>query len=161
MKTITLNFIGKSSVPFNRTIEVSDELYEVIKRSQENKKPTDEIFDMVDSGDVGNFLKEVDKSFSPKVLRTAATERNSTRRTLFHRVHLSAAPRLRLPVSLPAQRLQTAAGRQRPVGKHDHRYRADTPHAGQRSRDLRPYLSAHHQSRRQEIRQDREWQYMA
>ena len=31
MKTITLNFIGKSSVPFNRTIEVSDELYEVIK----------------------------------------------------------------------------------------------------------------------------------
>ena len=38
------------------TIEVSDELYEVIKRSQENKKPTDEIFDMVDSGDVGNFL---------------------------------------------------------------------------------------------------------
>ena len=71
MKTITLNFIGKSSVPFNRTIEVSDELYEVIKRSQENKKPTDEIFDMVDSNDVGNFLKEVDKSFSPKVLRTA------------------------------------------------------------------------------------------
>ena len=71
MKTITLNFIGKSSVPFNRTIEVSDELYEVIKRSQENKKPTDEIFDMVDSSDVGNFLKEVDKSFSPKVLRTA------------------------------------------------------------------------------------------
>lgn len=71
MKTITLNFVGKSSVPFNRTIEVSDELYEVIKRSQENKKPTDEIFDMVDSGDVGLFLKEVDKSFSPKVLRTA------------------------------------------------------------------------------------------
>jgi DNA topoisomerase-1 len=71
MKTITLNFVGKSSVPFNRTIEVSDELYEVIKRSQKNKKPTDEIFDMVDSGDVGAFLKEVDKSFSPKVLRTA------------------------------------------------------------------------------------------
>lgn len=71
MKTITLNFVGKSSVPFNRTIEVSDELYEVIKRSQENKKPTDEIFDLVSSGDVGTFLKEVDKNFSPKVLRTA------------------------------------------------------------------------------------------
>lgn len=71
MKTITLNFIGKSSVPFNRTIEVSDEIYDLIKQSRENKKPTDEIFDMVDSSDVGSFLKEIDKSFSPKVLRTA------------------------------------------------------------------------------------------
>lgn len=71
MKTITLNFIGKSSVPFNRTIEVSDELYEVIKRSQENKADTDEIFDLVSSGDVGELLKSVDKNITPKVLRTA------------------------------------------------------------------------------------------
>ena len=71
MKTITLNFIGKSSVPFHRTIEVSDALYEVIKRSQDGKKPGDEIFDLASSGDVNDLLKQVDKSFTPKVMRTA------------------------------------------------------------------------------------------
>lgn len=71
MKTITLDFTGKSSVPFKRTIEVSDELYEVIKRSQEGKNPEDEIFDLAGSGDVNDLLKQVDKSFTPKVMRTA------------------------------------------------------------------------------------------
>ena len=83
------------------------------------------------------------------------------RRHVVHRIHLPAGTGLRLPAPLPDDELQGAAGRRRPVGQHHHRYGADPPQAGQRSRGVRHHLPAHHQGRRHEVRQDRERQRMA
>ena len=71
MAVIKLEFLGKDSVPFSREIEVSDEVYSLLQKMKEGKNANDEIFDKAGAGDVSLFLKEIDKSLSPKVLRTA------------------------------------------------------------------------------------------
>ena len=48
--------------------------------------------------------------------------------TQLYRVHLPTPARLRFPLALPAQELQTAAGWQRPMGQHHHGHRIDSPH---------------------------------
>ena len=48
-----------------------------------------------------------------------------------------------------------------PEGQHDHRHRTHPPHARGRCRSLLPHLSAHHQGRRKEVREDRERQCVA
>ena len=93
--------------------------------------------------------------------REEAPQRRSQRRTVVHRIYLSAAPGLRLPVSVREARRASAAGRKRPVGQHDDRNGTHPPHAGQRSRSFLPHLPAHHQGRRQEVRQDRERKHLA
>ena len=81
------------------------------------------------------------------------------RRDVVHRIHLPARAGLRLPAPVRNRRLQIAARRRRPVGQHHHRHGADPPQG--RRRGFRPHLPADYQSRRHQVRQDRERQRMA
>ena len=107
-----------------------------------------------------DFAREVGKHITVNYMmakdRAATPQRHRPRRPELHRIHLPAAARLRLPLALPAQELQAATRRQRPMGQHHHGHGTDSQNVRLRERGFRPHLSAHHQGRRQEVRQDRE-----
>lgn len=67
---MTLDFKGKDSVPFSQEYEIPQEVYNLIQKIQNGKKPEDKMFS-VSSGDVGNFMKKACKSATPKLFRTA------------------------------------------------------------------------------------------
>lgn len=74
MKTITLDFIAKDSVPFHREINVPDDVYDELKKLVDAAPKGGEVFNLISSADVSAFLKEV-APISPKVLRTAKCNR--------------------------------------------------------------------------------------
>jgi DNA topoisomerase-1 len=67
---VELSFVGKDSVYFNNTIDVSDIVYENIKEFMKGKKPSEKLFDLVDANEVNKYLKSIDRDFTAKVFRT-------------------------------------------------------------------------------------------
>jgi hypothetical protein len=70
MKEISLSFLGKDSVPDNRTVEISDEVYIILQKLIAGKKPTDRIFSHANSDTVNMFLKAIMPDITVKNLRT-------------------------------------------------------------------------------------------
>ena len=71
MKTLTLQFIGKDSVPFKKDIQLPDDIYESLKKVWEKSKDGEEVFKHAGSKEVGDFLNKIQPGISPKQLRTA------------------------------------------------------------------------------------------
>lgn len=72
MKELSLHFLGKDSVLYDKRIELPDEVYDTIASIIGGKKQDEEVFDKISSGDVSNLLKSIyGDAISPKVLRTA------------------------------------------------------------------------------------------
>ena len=71
MKTITLQFCGKDSVPYKKDIQLPDEIYDELKKVWNNAKNGEEVFKHANSGDVSNFLNKIQEGLTPKQLRTA------------------------------------------------------------------------------------------
>jgi DNA topoisomerase I len=71
---IEFNFLGKDSVPWQKTLEVnSDEtkaLYDNLKKFMQGKKPGDQIFDGINSRKVNAFLQGIMPGLTAKVFRT-------------------------------------------------------------------------------------------
>lgn len=68
---IDLSFKGKDSVSYDNTLDVSKSVYDhMLKYTKKSKKPDDNVFDEITSGDVNKYLKSIDKDFSAKVFRT-------------------------------------------------------------------------------------------
>lgn len=67
---ITLNFLGKDSVPYTNTITVDNVVYNNIKEFMKNKTRDDQIFDQISSSDVNKYLQEFMKDLTAKVFRT-------------------------------------------------------------------------------------------
>jgi DNA topoisomerase-1 len=71
---IEFNFLGKDSVPWQKTIEVNSGdtkiLYENLKQFMENKNPNDPIFDGINSRKVNAFLQTIMPGLTAKVFRT-------------------------------------------------------------------------------------------
>jgi DNA topoisomerase-1 len=65
--SVELDFLGKDSIRFNRTLNVSPEAYENLKSFAANGS---QLFEGVRSDDVREFLSEVMPKLSPKVFRT-------------------------------------------------------------------------------------------
>lgn len=67
---ITLNFLGKDSVPYTNTVEVDPVVYTNIKEFTNNKNKYDQVFDKINSNDVNKYLQSFMKDLTAKVFRT-------------------------------------------------------------------------------------------
>jgi len=68
--TVTLNFLGKDSVPYTNTITVENLVYQNIKELLKDKSQEDQVFDVISSNDVNKYLQEFMKNLTAKVFRT-------------------------------------------------------------------------------------------
>ena len=76
---IEFNFLGKDSVPWQKRLEVDSEdtkaLHNNLKRFMQGKKPSDPIFDGINSRKVNAFLQEIMPGLTAKVFRTCIATR--------------------------------------------------------------------------------------
>jgi DNA topoisomerase I len=76
---IEFNFLGKDSVPWQKTVEVNSEdtkaLYNNLKKFMQGKQPTDAIFDGINSRKVNAFLRQIMPELTAKVFRTCIATR--------------------------------------------------------------------------------------
>jgi len=71
---IEFNFLGKDSVPWQKTLEVSSDdtraVYENLKKFMQGKKPTEPLFDGINSRKVNAFFQTIMPGLTAKVFRT-------------------------------------------------------------------------------------------
>lgn len=71
---IEFNFLGKDSVPWQKTLEVNSDdtraLYQNLKKFMQDKKESDPIFDGINSRKVNAFLRQIMPGLTAKVFRT-------------------------------------------------------------------------------------------
>ncbi len=67
---IKLDFLGKDSVRYNRTVEVKPQVYRNVKEFIENKNNSDQLFDLINSSDINKYLQSFMKNLTAKVFRT-------------------------------------------------------------------------------------------
>src|SRR5919199_6574166 len=71
---IEFNFLGKDSVPWQKTLEVNSEdtkaLYKNLQQFMKGKKPSDQMFDGINSRKVNAFLQTIMQGLTAKVFRT-------------------------------------------------------------------------------------------
>ena len=78
-QVIEFNFLGKDSVPWQKILEVNTEdtraLYDNLKNFMQGKKPSDQIFDSINSRKVNAFLQQIMPGLTAKVFRTCIATR--------------------------------------------------------------------------------------
>ena len=78
-QVIESNFLGKDSVPWQKKLDVNTEdtsaLYKNLKRFMQGKKPSDQIFDGLNSRKVNAFLQQIMPGLTAKVFRTCIATR--------------------------------------------------------------------------------------
>jgi DNA topoisomerase-1 len=78
-QVIEFNFLGKDSVPWQKRLEVDSEdtraLYNNLKKFMQGKKPSDPIFDGINSRKVNAFLQQIMPGLTAKVFRTCIATR--------------------------------------------------------------------------------------
>ncbi|ANB50940.1 hypothetical protein [Powai lake megavirus] len=67
---IRLDFLGKDSVRYDRTLEVDPLVYRNIQEFMEGKKKGDQLFDLITPTDVNKYLQSFMKNLTAKVFRT-------------------------------------------------------------------------------------------
>ena len=67
---ITLNFLGKDSVPYTNTVEVNDIIYNNVSEFIKDKEEDEQIFEKIQSSDINKYLQEFMKDLTAKVYRT-------------------------------------------------------------------------------------------
>lgn len=68
--TITLNFLGKDSILFNKTFEVDQLIYDALSNSIKNKNDKQDVFDHINTTRLNDYLKSLMPNLSAKVFRT-------------------------------------------------------------------------------------------
>jgi len=68
--TVTLDFLGKDSVRYYKTTQVSDIVYKNLQDFVTGKANDEKIFDQVTSNDINNYLQTFMKDLTAKVFRT-------------------------------------------------------------------------------------------
>lgn len=67
---IKLDFLGKDSVQYLRTVIIEPEVYRSIILFVKNKKASDDLFDLIDPPTLNNYLKTIMPDLTAKVFRT-------------------------------------------------------------------------------------------
>lgn len=67
---LTLNFLGKDSIKYVKTIIVPDLIYKNMKEFLKNKHKGDQLFDIINSNDINKYLQTFMKDLTAKVYRT-------------------------------------------------------------------------------------------
>ena len=65
-----LNFLGKDSIEYDNTTEVTPQVWKLIKEFMKKKKPTDQLFDQITPSVLNDYFKEIMDGLSAKVFRT-------------------------------------------------------------------------------------------
>jgi DNA topoisomerase I len=68
--TVTLDFLGKDSMPYHNSSVVPAAVYKNLKGFVKGKKPNIEIFDLITTTRLNNYLKKLLPGLSAKVFRT-------------------------------------------------------------------------------------------
>jgi DNA topoisomerase-1 len=68
--TITLDFLGKDSMRYFNTVKVSPAVFKSLKQSYQGKAPTDELFELISTNSLNDYLKSFMPKLSAKVFRT-------------------------------------------------------------------------------------------
>ena len=67
---IKLDFLGKDSVRYNRTLQVDPIVYKNIGDFMDGKSKSDQLFDLINSNDINKYLQSFMKNLTAKVFRT-------------------------------------------------------------------------------------------
>eukprot|EP00347_Sterkiella_histriomuscorum_P016284 403353776 len=67
---ITLDFLGKDSIRYLNTVDVTPIVYQNIENFQKGKGPDDELFERINASRLNDYLKEMMEDLSAKVFRT-------------------------------------------------------------------------------------------
>jgi DNA topoisomerase I len=67
---IKLDFLGKDSVRYHRTVEVDPQIYRNIASYLEDKSPSDQLFHLINPSDVNKYLQGFMPKLTAKVFRT-------------------------------------------------------------------------------------------
>lgn len=67
---IKLDFLGKDSIRYNRTLQVEPQVYANIQEFMINKNSNDQLFDLIKSNDINKYLQSFMKKLTAKVFRT-------------------------------------------------------------------------------------------
>jgi len=67
---IKLDFLGKDSVRYNRTLTVDPEVYLNVKEFTIGKDSSDQLFDLINANDINKYLQSFMKNLTAKVFRT-------------------------------------------------------------------------------------------
>ncbi len=67
---IKLDFLGKDSVRYNRTLEVDPQVYKNIKEFTDGKSKSDQLFNLITPNDINKYLQSFMKNLTAKVFRT-------------------------------------------------------------------------------------------
>ncbi|UKK02257.2 DNA topoisomerase I [Theileria orientalis] len=68
--TITLDFLGKDSIRYYNTVTLHDVAYDNLAKFCNRKKPSAEIFNLINTTKLNDYLKELMDGLSAKVFRT-------------------------------------------------------------------------------------------
>ena len=67
---IRLDFLGKDSIRYKNTVKIDEEVYNTLIRFIKNKKPSDDLFDLINPTILNNYLKSIMEDLTAKVFRT-------------------------------------------------------------------------------------------
>lgn len=67
---IKMDFLGKDSVRYNRTLTVEPQVYQNIKNFMKEKQSGDQLFNLINANDINKYLQSFMKSLTAKVFRT-------------------------------------------------------------------------------------------
>jgi DNA topoisomerase-1 len=68
--TLTLDFLGKDSVPYYNSVEVDDIVRDNVKLFMEGKDKYEQLFDLISSTDINTYLQTFMKDLTAKTIRT-------------------------------------------------------------------------------------------
>ena len=67
---ITFDFLGKDSMRYFNTVDVTPKVYELMKKQMLKKQPKDELFHLINASRLNDYLKTHMNDLSAKVFRT-------------------------------------------------------------------------------------------
>lgn len=67
---VVLNFLGKDSVRFHKTLEVDEQVYKNLQQFTTNKDKKEQLFDKISSSDINRYLQRFMDGLTSKVFRT-------------------------------------------------------------------------------------------
>jgi DNA topoisomerase I len=67
---ISLDFLGKDSIRYQNTVKIDEEVYKSLSKLIYNKKPYEQLFNLISPNMLNNYLKEMMNDLTAKVFRT-------------------------------------------------------------------------------------------
>ena len=67
---VEFDFLGKDSIRYHQEVQVEKQVFKNLKLFQEGKKPSDDLFDRLDTSNLNEYLNKLMPGLTAKVFRT-------------------------------------------------------------------------------------------